>query len=263
MIRIISGWTGYGGSTIALIEHCKLFNKKGLICTFYGNESWHIARLPRRQGALIGSFNSSSDDYLIYHYWELPKDKRPPCKKAILYCHEKGLFDLRQRDISGYDEVIFCSESQKAWHNWPGKVVPNPMSYVRGKHKPPGENIAGIIGHIIMRKKPHVAIQQALNDGRSKVLLYGTKDNAYFEEYIRPLLCDRVVYEGLADPSRMIEMYNTVDVVYHAGEDESACLVQGECKMLGIPFIGSEKLTDYPIVSNDEVFEKWLDILKI
>ena len=42
MIKILSSWSRPGGSTIAFIRLCNLFNDRGLECEFYGQHDWHL-----------------------------------------------------------------------------------------------------------------------------------------------------------------------------------------------------------------------------
>ena len=41
-VRIVSGWSNPGGSTVAFINLCNLFNNNGIDCTFYGPHDWHL-----------------------------------------------------------------------------------------------------------------------------------------------------------------------------------------------------------------------------
>ena len=41
-IKIISGWSDTGGSTIAHINMCKEFIKAGYDAEFYGPHEWHL-----------------------------------------------------------------------------------------------------------------------------------------------------------------------------------------------------------------------------
>jgi hypothetical protein len=41
MIKIISGWSNKGGSTIALIALTNALNAEGYETTFYGPHDWH------------------------------------------------------------------------------------------------------------------------------------------------------------------------------------------------------------------------------
>ena len=41
-VRILSGWSNPGGSTVAFINLTNLLNKGGIDTTFYGPHSWHL-----------------------------------------------------------------------------------------------------------------------------------------------------------------------------------------------------------------------------
>jgi len=256
-VKFLTGYGGFGGSTVALIEHCRLLNANGYDAWLYSFHDWCISKYEKARN--VSEFRAEEDDILVYHMLE--QSKRPKCKRCYLYVHEKGLWDFRSRATTGFDQFVFVSESQRSWHGVEGSIVPNPMGRLVDPaiHAPPNGNIAGVVGTIQPRKRQHLSIQQALLDGRSKVLLFGDKGQCggYFDEFIAPLLSDRVVYRGPCEPERRMDMYNEFDVLYIDSYDESASLVLGECRMLGKEVVKDEAVEDYRISSDEEVLAAW------
>lgn len=259
-VKFITGFGKFGGSLIALIEHCKLLNENGYDARVYSFDDWSTTRY--NKAYKMSDLKFEEDDILIFHHIELIK--KPKCKKCFLYLHEKSLWDLKKRVTTGFDALIFVSESQKEYHNRDGYVIPNPMSSLvdLNKNNPPNQNIAGIVGTIQPRKLQHVSIQQALLDGRDKVLLFGDYDESYFESHIKPLLSEKVIYEGLMDPDKRMEMYNKFDVLYMHSSDESASLVLGECKLLNKQIVKDDAVNDYPIVEESKILQLWENIFE-
>jgi hypothetical protein len=259
-VKFITGNGRFGGSTIALIEHCRLLNDAGYDASLYSFEDWVMTKYDKAHP--MSELHMEEDDILIFHHMD--QVKKPRCKKSFLYLHEKSLWNLKKRATTGFDGIIFVSESQRRYHDREGVIIPNPMSrLVDSKlHSPPQQNIAGVVGTIQPRKLQHISIQQALMDGRSKVLLFGDYDEDYFEAYIKPLLSDKVVYRGFYEPERRMEMYNEFDTLYIHSSDESASLTLGECKLLNKPFVKGEDVEDYPIVPDEQIVKMWSEIFE-
>lgn len=254
-VKFITGNGNFGGSTIALMEHCRVLNASGHEATLYSNQTWCIER--SEYARPMSEFKIDEDDILIYHLVEMRR--RPKCARCYLYLHEKGLWDTRKIDTFAFDEVIFVSESQKAWHGIDGPIIPNPMGKMvdTSKHRPPGRNIAGVVGTIQSRKMQHISIVKAISDGVESVLLFGDYEPRYFESEIMPLFSDRVIYKGIFEPNERMSMYNQFDTLYIHSSDESASMALGECRMLGKPVVKGEFVQDYEIVSDDEVASRW------
>jgi hypothetical protein len=254
-IKFITGFSCFGGSTLALLEHCKILDSAGYDVEFYGDCDWHLNLY--KKSKLKKDLIIEPEDILVCHLLEMPE--RPKCKLALLYLHEQELFNLNSRNISGYDKILFVCESQKEYHNKEGIVIPNPVTnFVDPRlHSPPNKNIVGVVGTIQPRKQQHVSIQRALEDGFEQILLFGNKDEDYFRDFISPLLSENVKYMGLHDPEKRMEMYNQFDILYNFSLDESASLVLGECKILGKPVIKNNCICDFDIVSNETILAKW------
>jgi len=270
-IKFVTGYSGCGGSTVCLLEHCKLLDSAGFDVFFYGDQDWHLTRY--RNSRRMSEFSVSSEDVIIYHY--IHADHRPNCSKFLLFLQETSLYDLRTVDrslpntflrpnVSFFDEILFVSESHRSWHGFQeGRIVPNFISHLVDKsaHRPPDQNIAGVVGHVHPIKNSHVSIQRALEDGVSMVKIYGPAYPPYFDQEIRPLLSDRVIYMGHYEPERRMEMYNEFDVLYHFGEYESACLVLGECRIIGKSVVKCDALKDYDIRTEQEILQIWKSII--
>lgn len=259
-VKFITGNGNFGGSTIALMEHCRLLNSRGYEATIYSFEDWVLSKY---EGARkMSDLKIEEDDILVYHLLE--QSKKPRCKKCYLYLHEKSLWNLKVRVTTGFDNIVFVSESQKKWHARDGVVIPNPMSHLvdLSINSPPNANVAGVVGTIQPRKLQHLSIQQALMDGRSKVMLFGDYDKDYFEGYIKPMLSDKVIYRGLYQPERRMDMYNEFDVLYIHSSDESASLALGECRILGKQVVKDDMVADYDIASDDEIVDRWESLFR-
>jgi hypothetical protein len=263
MIKFVTGYSGYGGSTIMLIQHCKLLEKFGCDVELYGFQNWHMDRY--KHSRMMQDFSYDPDDILVYHFLE-PSSK-PNCKKTFLFIQETSLYNVHKKPTELFDEVVFASEWQRDWHKFDGKIMPNRMNGLVDKslHSPPKKNVAGIVGNIHPIKNPEISISKAMRDGASEILLFGPiMDNLNFHDYLEryvPIYDERVKYAGFFDPDQRMDMYNQFDVLYHFGEFESACITLGECRILGKDVIKGEKLHDYPILSDEEIFECWKKLI--
>ena len=261
-VKIVSGFSSTGGSTLYFIKLTNLLNENGYNCIFYGPHEWHLDKCksgyignPPRNGDPVAIYPT---DILISHFIDFNLGPIKP-KKHILSCHETNLFDLKGKDLSKYNLVQYVSEAQKDWHgvNKEGVIIPPVADKI--SWEPPGTNTAGVVGSIDSHKQTHLSIQAALKDGYDKVLLYGNVgEGLYFESKVKPLLTNsKVSMMGSVDDKE--KLYSTLDVVYHNSKRETYGLVEAECKLAGIPFIGPRN--DPEIVTTEEVLEKWKKII--
>ena len=257
MIKIISGYTGPGGSTIAHINLCNLFNSHGLPCELYGPNDYHMDKCVSYN---IKSLRVDKDDIVITHYLNL--NERPQCKKLILSLHEKDLFDLRTKNTNMYDHIHFLNEEQKKFHNYSKtnffychNVKPDLKEY-RGKK----ENIAGVVGSIDYNKQTHISIKRALEDGFDKIHLYGNITNyEYFRDYVKPLLTDRIKHIGFTEKQKI---YDSVKNIYLSSLSECAPLVQDECLVTNVKFNGNKNIPKKDkLMSDDEILNRWKVII--
>ena len=87
-IKLVSGWSNPGGSTIHHISLTNLLNANGYDCTFYGPHDWHLDKCKSDK---TSNLKLESDDVIIVHF--LTFNSRPNVKQVILSCHEKNIFD--------------------------------------------------------------------------------------------------------------------------------------------------------------------------
>lgn len=260
MIKILTGHSTVGGSTIALSNLCNLFNKNDLNCELYGPDSWVKTKLETDCYKPIRSFLPNKDDIIIYHFIGLKK--RPLCKKLILSCHETNIFPVK--NLKFYDVIHYVSNYQMNWHKIPGVVIPNVIKKYKSSPKRTENKVAGIIGSIDPNKRVDLSIQRALKNSLvSKVEIWGKVTNdMYFFEKICPLLGERVSYHGVSED--MQKVYDRLDLVYSSSISECLPTVQAECYLAGIEFYGvpqsSRDLNDY-IFDDQEILNKWKELL--
>lgn len=265
-VKIISGYTGFGGSTILFIELCRILNNKDVSCTLYGPNDWHLG-----EASFCKSLNElliSSNDIVIGHLpYNIPKIFHN-LTNCILYTHEKSGTILVPSKLHAFSKIVFACESQKEWHGYyKGKqeqyIIPAPTTKLQ-KIANIKKGMAGVIGQPSLRKLTHVSILRALKDGY-KVLIFGPQtgtaaEEAYFRDCVAPLIDhDRVVYMGESHNKQ--EMYEMISCVYHSATEEVACLVQEECKAVGIPFYGNCNVLPYETWSDDAILQAWMKLL--
>ena len=252
-ISIVSGWTNPGGSTVHFIELCNLLNDNGFDCTFYGPHGWHMDKCKAGTPADVSLFE---DDILITHYARVKNKVR----KHILSCHETNLFPLKDMDLQRYDLIHYVSNFQKDWHSVDHTSVVIPPVVNKVEWKDPKNNTAGIVGSIDAHKQTHLSIERAVEDGFSKVILFGTiNDPKYFNESIMSWMDTKNVHvAGHIDDRK--KMYSDISAVYHSSKRETYGLVEAECKLSGIPFNGPSN--NQYILDKKGILEKWTHILK-
>jgi len=257
-IKIASGWSNRGGSTVALINLTNELNLKGYNTTFYGPHEWHLDKC--KSGKLT-DLKLESDDILIVHFLNL--QERPNVRKVILSCHEKNLYEVGKVK-QFWDEVVFLNDKHRDYHNeYNGKfeVIPNLRQNLIKKNKTGLEKIAGIIGSFDENKQTHISIKRALDDGCEKIYLFGEPNTDYYNQLIKPLINDKVILKGFLENKQ--EMYDMIGCVYHSSKSEVATLVKDECDLTGVIFYGNE-VTNNPTVNltNDDIINKWINIIK-
>jgi hypothetical protein len=259
-VKIISGYTDRGGSTTALINLTNFFNEKGIECTLYGNQNWHLDKC---NSGTLRDLRYHRDDIVISHFLQLKE--RPEVKKVILTCHEKWWFPVG-KIFKYWDVAVFLHLAHKEYHkeyDGPFALIPNLKENLVSSDKKNLSKIAGIIGTIEDRKQTHVSIQRALNDKCEKIYLFGhIGDYTYFDQYVKPLIIPNKVMH-LNYQTNKQEMYNMIGRVYHSSKGEVACLVKDECFLTGTEFYGNEETNnEVSNVTNDEILTEWLKIMK-
>lgn len=257
MIKIITGYSGPGGSTIALRNLCKEFNKRDIECEMYGNHPWFLdgTKFTKGHSELV----IDKSDKLIAHSVGLAPELKDQTK---YFCHEMWWFDFNK--IEGcYDRVVFLNERQKNYHQSKSKIpnttiIPNVKETIFCVKSKNIENVAGIIGAIEPRKNTKESIQRALEHGCEKVLMFGAiQDQGYYKTEIEPLLVTgKVEYLGFCDKPKM---YSMIGKVFHSSKGEVASLVKDECYTTGTEFFGNEETeNEVSTLTNDEVIELWV-----
>lgn len=267
MIKILSNWSNPGGSTEAYIDLCNLFNKNGIDCTFYGPHPYHLGRCKSKQIKNANELNLTRDDNLILHH-SIPTAK-VQVRKVILSCHEKHSFPiaweaLKQGGSFNWDKIHFITEEQRKWHSiFPEEavVIGNVINLGFTLENKPVTGCAGVVGSVEKRKRTFESVQKAISDGFQKVRLFGAVHDKNYLNHILEKFGDKVEVMGFAADKKQI--YSSIDKVYHLSRWEIACLVQGECKVLGIPFEGSEFCPDYPIWKEADVLSAWKQVLDL
>ena len=257
MIKVFTGFSGPGGSTVAFNNLVNLFNKNGLDARLYGPQRWEGINCKFTPGVE----EPRPEDTVIYHYM-LPPSK--PCKKLILSCHETTLFPVATIPCLKYDAIHFVSEFQKNYHNVEGVVIPNVINKYCQPKIYPKLRVAGILGSIDPNKQVHTSIDRAKLDPNvhSIEIWGGISDYTYFNGMVLPRLGPKVTYHGVSH--NMQEVYDRLSVVYASSKQECLPTIHGECVHLGIPYKGLEestrKITDYEF-DDDVIMSKWREIL--
>lgn len=258
-IKLISGWSNYGGSTYHHIRLTNLLNSNGYDCTFYGPHDWHLDKCKSQKITELPKIEKS--DIIISHFVP-PSLFKSQCSKHILSCHETNLFNI---EPTAYSHIQFVSKEQMKWHNNLTPLNKNkcfiiPPIVDKIDWGSPNNKVAGVIGSIDSHKQTHLAIELALSMGYEKVLLYGGINHyQYYVNFILPYVqAKKVVIAGHEDDK--VKMYNCVSAVFHMSKRETYGLVEAECKLAGIPFIG--KSNNQPILDQQEILERWKTILE-
>lgn len=259
MIKILTGWSNKGGSTIAFVALTNALNKAGHKSILYGPHDWHLDKCSSGKSNQLQVY---PNDILITHFLEIPN--RPPAKKVILSCHEKDLFKVGEKK-QYWDSVVFLNKRHRDYHyQYNGKftIIPNLKPNLTVSDKTGLEKIAGIIGSFDDNKQTHVSIERALEDGCEMVYLFGEPNGHYYENFVLPLLSDKVIIKGFSEDKQ--GMYDMIGCVYHSSKSEVACLVKDECELTGTIFNGNYATNNPPILlNNDEIIKEWEKLLEL
>ena len=257
MIKVVSGWGGPGGSTVAFSNLVNLFNRKGRAACLYTPTKWEGVTCKWDSHQNI-KFNK--DDKLIYHFMNFTK--RPPVSKIILSCHETRVFPIKSNKDLVYDDIHFVSSFQKEWQDVDGQVIPNVLHKYLPRHNKFKVTCAGVLGSIDTNKRTHLSIERALDDGHNDVRLYGAiTDHEYFNREVMPLLGEKVSYRGIA--SDMQAVYDSISDVYHSPELETFNLIRPECAHAEVNYHGYEgNDTKAEEWDDDKIFKAWKKLLK-
>ena len=262
MIKIVSGYTNPGGSTIALINLTNRLNEAGYETLMIGPHRWFLDKCNSR---LVGNeLTFNKKDNLIFHFIE--QKKRPNAEKVILTCHEKWWFKVGQ--INQYwDELVFLHDEHRKYHSdYTGKysIIPNLKERLIKRDKTDMPKIAGVIGSIEDRKQTHVSIERALKDECDIIYIFGSVgDPDYYNQYVSRLIDGKtVIHHGYEDKKQKI--YDKLQRVYHSSKGEVACLIKDECHSTGTQFFGNEETENKVFEgTNEEIIEMWKNVLEL
>lgn len=263
MIKIISGWSAQGGSTVAFINLTNALNEVGHDAVFCGPQTWHLNKCKSEQYVPGKKATVSPDDTLIIHF-NNKFTQRPPVRGFFLSSHEQNIFPLQNIKYDIFDGIHYVSEHQRLYHQiqHPYFVIPNILNDLKPNKKPSGK-IGGIIGSIDANKNVDVAIQNALDDGCDKVLIYGMISDPWtWQKSVQPLVDGkRVVYVGFEDNKQKI--YDSVTDVYHSSTLETWGYIKGECKLTETNFHGNNSTDGYWEMSKEEIVNRWVEELEV
>lgn len=264
MIKVLTGYSEKGGSTVALSNLVNFFNENGYEAKMFGPHEYHLNLC---EGGILDNeviMNITPEDKVITHFLQL--GARPNAGKVVLSCHEKWWFDVAK--VKPYwDSVIFLHEEHQKYHGkykGPFEIIPNLKEELVKKDKEELDKVAGIVGSIEDRKQTHISIQRALKDKCEKIYLFGKiGEQAYYDAHVKPLLAlPKIIEYGHASDKQA--MYDMVGRVYHSSKGEVACLVKDECWSTGTKFFGNEEtLHTVSELSNDEILQEWIRVLEL
>jgi hypothetical protein len=265
-IKILTGHSDGGGSTMAHIALCNMFNEAGFDCTLYGRHDWHLDKC---KGLPLRDYFPHHEDILISHFIS-SFTNRPLSRKFILSLHEKDIFPIAKMPYRIYDKIHYIRESQKDWHgigHFPNFICPNIHDDITVTN-PPKEKIAGIIGSIDANKQTHISIQRALDDGHTKIKLYGKVTEgleAYYINHVLPLISenpDIIDYPIFEEDKN--KMYSSITDAYLSSKSEVCPFVQGECQIAGINFHGNDQTNEeYKVLSKNEILNIWINAMEL
>jgi hypothetical protein len=263
MIKILTGHSDPGGSTIAHINLTNLLNDNGYDCTLYGRQSWHLSKC---RSGLMQDVNITPDDIVVVHF--LPVAKRPNCKMFILSLHEKHLFPLNRYPYQIYDKIHYIRESQRLWQgvNHPYFDCMYVQNQLEANDKTCDEPTAGIIGSIDPNKQVDLSIKRALVSGFKKIKLFGKiVFNDYYMKSVQPYIEQ---YPDIIEPPTYVEnkqdMYDQITDVFHTSKLEVCPYIQGECILTGTNFHGNDQTDEeYVVMSDQEILDIWVKELEL
>jgi len=259
-IKIMSGWSNPGGSTVAFINLCTLLGRKGYDCTFYGPHEWHLDKC--RGGTLEECSLNDPEERLIVHFLKLPR--RPEVsKRVVLACHEKEVYTVK--DVQPFwDNIVYVSNSQMFWQGVHGRVIPNVISKLIPSKDCGARVSAGVVGSIDRNKNTRESIIRALRDGCGTVKLYGAvTDEEYFEEEIKEFVdCGDAVLYGYVDNKQA--MYDSLSKVYHSSLSETFNFIKVECQKTGTEYHGLDSSeSGAEVWDDDQILEAWEEELEL
>lgn len=260
MIKILTGWSNPGGSTIAHINLCNLFNKNNLDCILLGPHQYHLDKC--KAGILTNDLVLNKEDILIVHFLQL--NKKFNCKKMIYSCHETNIMPIKNINQSIYDYIQFVSRSQYNWHqlsfNNNHIIIPNIVAKLN--KSPLNTQTAGIIGSVDRHKQTHLSIERAINKGYKNILLFGVVTDQDYYNYSVKKYVDSKQIKLMGHYDDKQKMYDSIDEVFHSSQRETFNLIKAECYYTGTKYDGLPSTkTDAELWSETDILNAWEKIL--
>lgn len=265
VIKIFSGTSEYGGSTVAHIYLTNLLCEAGYDCSFWGPHLDHIGKC---RGGLISNTKVMSNDIIISHFIPSHVFAGVKCALHVLSVHETRIFPLSQHYNPKVHQLVqFVCNAQKEFHNVEcPHFICHPVvdPTLKKSEVKPSSPVAAVVGSIDRNKQPHVSIARALKDGHTKIHLYGkyVLRDGYYETAVQPLID---FYPDIITPPEMCndrqKMYDSVTDVYISTVNEPWSYLRPECEATGTKFHGTaqiEKNFDVPMKSREEILKIWV-----
>jgi hypothetical protein len=288
MIKIVSGFSFPAGSTIALVNLCNQFNRRGYPCVFYGPDRWHLDKC---ESAGTADFHPEKGDTVIVHHIELfshadldriherieqlrtrtgrssLKDmilkritgsRRQDGMKLILTCQENDLFPIGRLNLALFDRIHYAHASQVRYQRVKHDhfICPNVVSPL-AVSVPKPERAAGVIGFIRKENRTDLAVETALKEGMKTVTLYGYLfDPVYYYGTIEPLTRTypgRIRFAGFIDNRQ--KMYDSISDVYCAVSKPWSPIGR-ECRMTHTRFHGLD-VPEEESMTDEQIFAVW------
>ena len=127
MIKIFTGWSHVGGSTIAFINLVNLFNKNGIKAKLYGPHEWHLNQCISEQIDYDGTRESlkpvieglETGDTVMVHFLPMAFENsgRGFLNRSVYCCHETNVLPINKVKYHKYDFIHYVSEFQRLWHD--------------------------------------------------------------------------------------------------------------------------------------------------
>lgn len=238
MIKILSQYSNFGGSTEFFIALTNALNERGHECLFYGPFPYPKGKCNfTDQGVSI-----EKDDICIYHMHPQPVGQ---AKMSILSCHEKERWPLKEKaNYMAYDKIHFVSQHQADWHDLNRDYFVIPPMIEDLKTTKCKDKVAGVVGFIGRYKNTHIAIKQALKDGFKKVILFGhDEDKEYYQKIIRPMV-DGATVEFKQHEEDKQEIYDSISDLYNFSPSETYSMTITEAMKAGVK-VHTPKYSDY------------------
>lgn len=294
MIKIVTGSTVPMGSTVALVSLCNHFNSRGISCTLYGPDKWHLDKC---KSGNIGDFRPETGDIIVVHdlrllstsdlhdlnalIGESRKDfllrniknfftgrstgSQPNQYKLVLTCRGEGQSRTSLPRLTMFNKIHCtndtCQICRKTKHL--SFICPNFLDDLKKSENKP-DKIAGVIGTIRKENQLEQSIERALRDGMKSVIIFGyLADPSYYYSTIEPLTKTypgKIKFAGFIDVKQKV--YDSVSDVY-CSVSKPWSLIEHECTLTGTSFHGPNTATSTETMTNDQIFRVWKEELTL